>query len=59
LNFLSDRASGVRNVGVKAVGSFAKTFGEVWLNSFIPKLEEVLGKETSYHFKITAIYSLK
>ena len=59
LNFLNDRASGVRNVGIEGIEVFAKLFGDQWINSFIPRLEEILGKETSYHFKIAAIYSLK
>lgn len=37
--YLSDRATGVRNAGIKAVGNFVKVFGEVWVNSFLPKLE--------------------
>lgn len=39
LIFLGDRASGVRNVGIKAVPTFAKILGDNWINSFIPKLE--------------------
>ena len=44
LIYLSDRATGVRNAGIKAVPQFVKAFGETWVNSFIPKLEDVLTK---------------
>lgn len=44
LNFLNDRASGVRNVGIEGIEVFAKLFGDQWINSFIPRLEEILGK---------------
>jgi hypothetical protein len=49
----------VRNAGIASVVPFTKTFGDQWVNTFIPRLEDILGKETSYHFKIAAIYSLK
>jgi len=39
LIYLSDRATGVRNAGIKAVGQFVRSFGEIWVNSFLPKLE--------------------
>lgn len=57
--YLLDRATGVRNAGIKAVGQFVRSFGEIWVNSFLPKLEEILIKEGSYHFKIASLYSIK
>lgn len=36
-----------------------KTFGDPWVNSMLPRYDEILSKEGSYHFKITCLYSLK
>lgn len=49
----------MRVIGVAAIANFVKVFGDQWTNNFIIKLEEILNKETSYHFKIASIYSLK
>lgn len=59
LCYLRDRASAIRGMGVKMISSLIKAFGDSWINSMMGKLEEVLLKESSYHFKIAAIYSLK
>jgi hypothetical protein len=57
--YLVDRAAGVRNVGIAAIPTFTKVFGDQWANSFMHRVDEVLSKEASYHFKIAGIYSLK
>ena len=59
MNYLKDRASAIRDVGIKVVPQFCKVFGDNWVNIMLPRFEEILSKEGSYHFKIAAIYSLK
>ena len=59
LNYLKDRASGIRDAGIKAIPQLCKTFGDTWVNSMLSRYEDVISKEGSYHFKIAAIYSLK
>ena len=36
----------------------SKLYGKVWLNPFFNKLVDLAGKEGSFHFKITALYSM-
>lgn len=35
-----------------------KIYGKVWLPDFFNKLSDIITKDGSYHFKITALYSI-
>jgi len=59
LNYLKDRASAIRDVGIKTIPHYCKIFADSWVTSMLLKLDDILSKEASYHFKIAAIYSLK
>ena len=59
MNYLKDRVSSIRTVAVSKISDLCKAFGPTWINSFIPKLSDVLTKDPCFHFKIAAVYSLK
>ena len=57
--YLKDRASAIRSEAILHLGQFAKIYGMTWVNAFISRLFDVLTKESCFHFKIAAIYSLR
>lgn len=57
--YLKDRAACIRRHGVSCIGKLGTVYGGAWLNAFTNKLIELIQKESSYHYKISAIYSLK
>eukprot|EP01016_Furgasonia_blochmanni_P041617 TRINITY_DN542_c0_g1_i9.p2 TRINITY_DN542_c0_g1~~TRINITY_DN542_c0_g1_i9.p2 ORF type:complete len:229 (+),score=48.52 TRINITY_DN542_c0_g1_i9:151-837(+) len=59
LTYLSDRASAVRECGVKKVQLLAQTYKLDWVYaSLFPRLIDILNKDSGYLFKITALHSL-
>ena len=30
-----------------------------WINTYVPKLTEIIAKDPCFHFKIASVYSLK
>ena len=57
--YLKDRAASIRKMGSHKVGQLAAVYGNNWAGSFIGKLSELIQKESSYHYKISALYSVK
>lgn len=57
--YLNDRAAAIRKLGVGRLPEILKVYGKVYMNPFHAKLTELLSKETSYHYKITAVHALK
>jgi hypothetical protein len=57
--YLKDRASAIRVEAISHLQQFAKVYGLPWVNSYVVKLTEIIQKDSCYHFKIAAIYSLK
>ena len=56
--YLKDRAAAIRKMGSSKVQELSKIYGSAWLGTFINKLTDIIQKETSYHYKNSAIYSL-
>ena len=56
--YLIDRAHAIRKSGVEKLPEISKTYSKVWLNSFFNRLSDIITKDGSYHFKITALYSI-
>lgn len=56
--YLADRAHAIRKSGVEKLSEISKAYGKGWLSSFFNRLSDIVTKEGSYHFKITALYSL-
>lgn len=59
LNYLKDRVSSIRAAAIERIQELAKTFGPNWINTLLPKLNDVIVKDPCFHFKIAAIYSLR
>ena len=59
LNYLKDRVSSIRAAAIERIQDLAKAFGPNWINTLIPKLNDVIVKDPCFHFKIAAIYSLR
>ena len=57
--YLNDRAAAIRKLGVENLPEILKAYSKVYLNPLYTRLSEILGKETSYHFKITVLYAMK
>ncbi len=57
--YLKDRASAIRVEAISHLQKFAKVYGLTWVNSYIAKMIDIVQKDSCYHFKIAAIYSLK
>lgn len=57
--FLNDRAAAIRKLGVEKLPEILKSYGKVYTQSLFARLSEILTKENSYHFKITALYAIK
>ncbi len=57
--YLKDRAACIRKHGVSCIGKLGQSYKSTWLDPFTNKLIELIQKESSYHYKISAIYSLK
>lgn len=55
--YLDDRASAIRKLGVEKLAAILKCYGKVYLNPFYGRISDILTKEASYHFKITAVYA--
>ena len=56
--YLNDRAHAIRKSAVERLGEINKAYGKAWMNSFFGRLSDIITKDGSYHFKITALYSL-
>lgn len=56
--YLTDRAHAIRKSGVEKINDIAKVYSKIWLNSFFNRLSDIITKDGSYHFKITALYSI-
>jgi len=59
LNHLKDRVSAIRGVAIERVAELCKVYGVNWINSYIPKLADIIAKDPCFHFKIASIYSLR
>lgn len=56
--FLNDRASAIRKLAVLKLPQILKCYEKVYLPPLWAKLQDIMSKECSYHFKITAIYAV-
>jgi hypothetical protein len=59
LGYLKERVSAIRSAAIERIADLAKAYGVGWINTFIPKLVDIINKDPCFHFKIAAIYSLK
>lgn len=57
--YMNDRANAVRTLGISKLTDLSRIYAKNWLPQFFNKLTEVLGRDISYHYKISALYSLK
>lgn len=57
--YLKDRVSAIRVEAISHIQKFAKVYGIIWVNSYMTKMIDIVQKDSCYHFKIAAIYSLK
>lgn len=44
---------------VERIAEICNTFGVNWINTYMPKLTEIIAKDPCFHFKIASVYSLK
>jgi len=58
--YLKDKASVIRDLGVSKIPTLIQTFKNDWFfNNCVPKLTETLNKQNGYLYRITALSSLR
>jgi len=57
--YLKDRASAIRVAAIERIQELVKVYGSAWVNTFIERLADILAKDPCFHFKLSAISTIR
>lgn len=57
--YLKDRASAIRVAAIERIQELVKVYGSAWVNPFLEKLGDILTKDPCFHFKLSAISTIR